>query len=229
MIGITFALPSESSDLLRRLESRQQSDDLILGKIASHEVAIVHTGVGAKNCNERLELLIHKARPRFVVTAGFAGAVTNELRVGDLILAQNFSDGDLLAKAQQILSEYNPRRVKLFTSTSIVDSIEQRNEIVRASGAAAVDMETGAIANVCNTHGVPLLSLRVISDSPIEPFPAPVSILFDTEKQKTDLGKLFGYIVAGPTRLIRLLHFFTRIRDARKILANAVVTLVTRI
>jgi len=229
MIGVTFALPSESPDFVRRLESRQRSDALILGKIASHDVAIVHTGVGAKHCNERLELLIHKARPRFVITAGFAGAVTNELRVGDLILARNFSDEGLLARAEQILLEHNPRRVKLFTSTSIVDSIEQRNEIARASGAAAVDMETGAIANVCKTHGVPLVSLRVISDSPSESFPAPMSILFDVEKQKTDLGKLFGYIVAGPTRLIHLLHFFARIRDGRKILANAIVAVVTGI
>ena len=229
MIGITFALPSESSDLIRRLESRRRSDDLIFGKIDTHEVAIVHTGVGAKYCNERLELLIHKAKPRVVITAGFAGAVTNELRIGDLILAQNFSDPGLLEKAERVLAGHKFRRTKLFTSTSIVDSIEQRNEIARASGAAAVDMETGAIANVCTAHGLPLLSLRMISDSPSEPFPAPMSILFDVEKQKTDLGKLFGHIVANPTRLIRLMHFFARIRGARKILANAIVTLVAGI
>ena len=229
MIGITFALASESSNLVRRLESRQRTDDLVFGKIGSHDVAIVHTGVGAKHCNERLELLIHKARPRFAIAAGFAGAVTDELRVGNLILAQNFSDGGLLAKAEQVLSRHNPRRAKLFTSASIVESIEQRNDIARASGATAVDMESGAIANVCNAHGVPLLSLRVISDSPSEPFPAPMSILFDVEKQKTDLGKLFGHIVAYPPRLIHLMHFFTRVREARRTLADAIVALVTEI
>jgi adenosylhomocysteine nucleosidase len=229
MIGITFALPSESSGLVRRLANSRREDNLVFGKIDNHEVAIVHTGVGAKYCNERLEILLHKMRPRLVVSAGFAGSVTNELRVRDLILAENFSDAALLATAERILAKHSPLRVKLFTSTSIVDSIDQRNEIARASGAAAVDMETGAIANVCKVHGVQILSLRVISDSPTEPFPAPTSILFDIEKQKTDLRKLFGHIVAGPTRLIHLLHFFAQIREARKILTEAIVALVKEI
>src|SRR5207302_2061318 len=57
MIGITFALPSESSDLVRRLEQLQREENLLTGKIDNREVAIVHTGVGAKFCNERLEIL----------------------------------------------------------------------------------------------------------------------------------------------------------------------------
>jgi adenosylhomocysteine nucleosidase len=229
MIGITFAVRSESSDLRRRLREIKRHDDLIFGKIGNHSVAIAHTGVGAKDCNQRLELLIHKARPKFLISSGFAGAVTKELHSGDLILAENFSDSQLLSRAAEILREQKPRSVKLFTATSIIDSIDRRNQIARESGAAAVDMETGAIAAVCNAHGVPLLSLRVISDSPTEPFPAPMSILFDMERQKADLRKLFAYIVAGPTRLIRLLHFFQQIRHARKVLAEALVSLVSQV
>src|SRR2546425_300147 len=110
MIGITFALPAESSDLVRRLEQLQRRDNLLIGKIdppsprlrraGNCEVAIVHTGVGAKYCNERLEILLHKARPKSVISAGFAGAVADELRVGDLIIAENFSDPGLLASAE---------------------------------------------------------------------------------------------------------------------------------
>ena len=74
-IGITFALPSESSDLVRRLRALESHDYLLTGKIDnpemigareavwSREVAILHTGVGAKNCNARLETLLHKMRP----------------------------------------------------------------------------------------------------------------------------------------------------------------------
>ena len=94
------------------------------------------------------------------------GAVADELRVGDLIVDENFSDPALLVNAERILSNRQPRRIKLFTSTSIIDSIAERNEIARSSGAAAVDMETGAIVAVCNAHRVPLLSLRAISDTP---------------------------------------------------------------
>ena len=227
MIGITFALPSESSDLRRRLLAIRKDHDLLFGKIDDRDVAIVHTGVGEKHCQARLEFLLHTARPRLVISSGFAGAVTNELRSGDLILAQNFSDQQLLARASGIVGE--SRTVKLFTVSTIVDSIEERNRIALQSGAAAIEMETGAIANVCNAHGVPLLSLRAISDSPAEPFPAPMSILFDVKTQATDLRKLFGYIITGPTRIVRLLHFFQQIRHARKVLAEALVSLIRQI
>src|SRR5438046_7189886 len=153
-IGITFALPSESSGLVRRLQEVQRHDNLLSGKIDNRDVTILHTGVGAKACNERLEVLLHKTRPSLVISSGFAGAVSEPLRVGDLILAQNFSDAKLFANAERILRDHKPRRVKLFTSTSIIDSVAERDEIARKAGAAAVDMETGAIAGVCQVHGV---------------------------------------------------------------------------
>jgi nucleoside phosphorylase len=182
--------------------------------------------VGAKHCSDRLELLIHKARPQFVISAGFAGAVTNELRVGDLILGENFSDFQLLAKTTPILSRANARRARLFTSTSIVDSTDERSEIARASGAAAVDMETGGIAATCNAHGIRLLSLRAISDSPSEPFPAPMSILFDVERQGTDYARLFAYILREPAAIPRLMRFGRAIAGARAKLTDAIMVLV---
>lgn len=225
MIGITFALPSESSDLRRHLLATRKDNDLLVGKIGNHDVAIVHTGVGGKYCQPRLEFLLHKARPRLVISSGFAGAVANELRSGDLILGQNFSDQQLLARASGILRE--SRSVKVFTASTIVDSIDERRRIALQSGAAAVEMETGAIANVCNAHGVPLLSLRAISDSPAEPFPAPMSVLFDMEHQRTNFGRLFAYLFRHPAAIAGLLRFSRQIAGARANLTEAIVALVS--
>lgn len=226
MIGITFALPSESSSLVGRLTSRERRDDLIFGKIGTHDVAIAHTGVGAKDCNEHLERLIHKTRPRFVISAGFAGAVTNELHVADLILAENFSDPELLAKAERALTAQAAKRVELFTSASIVDSAEQRNAIARASGADAVDMETGAIVEICKAHVLRLLSLRVISDSPGEPLPVPPTVLFDIEFQRTRFGRLLAYILRDPGSGWRLIRFSKQIGRVRAHLTDAIVEIV---
>jgi adenosylhomocysteine nucleosidase len=226
MIGITFALPSESSDLVRQLQAIQRHDNLLSGKIADRDVTILHTGVGAKNCNARLEILLHKTRPRLVISSGFAGAVSEELRVGDLILAKNFSDPGVLASAEQILRDRQPRLVKLFTSTSIVDSIDEQNEIARTAGAAAVDMETGAIAGVCNAQGVPLLSLRGISDTPNQPFPAPPSVLFDIDRQQTNYGRLLAYLFRHPASIRRLFRFGRQIAQVRAVLTDAIVALV---
>ena len=240
-IGITFALPSESSDLVRRLRAIERSDNSLSGKIEnpekigarevfrSRDVTILHTGVGAKNCNERLEILLHKMRPRLVISSGFAGAVSEQLRVGDLVLAQNFSDSQLLASAERILRDRQPRLVKLFTSTSIIDSVSERNEIARASGAAAVDMETGAIVAVCNAHSIPVLSLRGISDTASQPFPMPPSVLFDIKRQQTSYVRLFAYLLRDPASISGLIRFARRIAQVRAALTEAIVDLVHHI
>jgi len=225
-IGITFALPSESSGLVSRLQAPHRHDNLLSGKIGERDVAILHTGVGAGECNDRLEILLHKARPRLVISSGFAGAVSEDLRVGDLTLARNFSDPGLLASAQQILRDRQPRMVKLFTSTSIIDSVAERNEIARVAGAEAVDMETGAIVAVCNAHGVPLLSLRAISDTARRSFPMPPSVLFDIESQRTSIGRLVAYLFRHPTSVWRLLGFTRQIAQARAVLTDAIIALV---
>ena len=226
MIGITFALPSESSDLVRQLRQVKNVDNLLWGKIGDRDVTIVHTGVGAGDCNERLENLLHKARPKFVLTSGFAGAVSEHLDIGDLILAENFSDPNLLGLARDILRDRKARAVKLFTSTSIIDSISDRNEIARNAGAEAVDMETGAIVAVCKAHDIQLLSLRAISDSPRQPFPAPPSVLFDVERGRTNYGRLFAYILRDPASIARLLQFSQQIAEARRRLTKAILALV---
>ncbi|HYS94954.1 MAG TPA: hypothetical protein VEL08_00370 [Chthoniobacterales bacterium] len=229
MIGITFALPSESSGLVRRLRAVQRHGKLLSGRIDSRDVTILHTGVGARDCNERLEILLHKTRPSLVISSGFAGAVGKDLQVGNLILAENFSDRQLLASAERILRDRKPRAVKLFTSTSIVDSVSERNEITRVAGAAAVDMETGAIVGVCNAHGVPLLSFRAISDTPGEPFPAPPSILFDIKRQRTNYARLASYLVQEPPSLLRLFRFARKIKRVRATLTEAIIALIRQL
>jgi adenosylhomocysteine nucleosidase len=226
MIGITFALPSESSGLVRRLQAVQRHGKLLSGRMDSRDVTIVHTGVGARDCNERLEVLLHKTRPSLMISSGFAGAVAEQLRVGDLILARNFSDPAVLTRAERILRERRPRVVKLFTSTSIVDSIAERNEMARVAGAQAVDMETGAIADVCKVHAVPMLSLRVISDTASQPFPAPPSVLFDVERQQTNFGRLLVYLLRDPGSVWRLFRFGRQIARARASLTDAIIALV---
>ncbi len=135
-------------------------------------------------------------------------------------------DQQLLAKAQQILTGCKVQAVKIFTSTTIINSIADRNEIARANDAAAVDMETAVIATACATHGVPMLSLRIVTDSLEEPFPAPPTVLFNIEQQRTDLGKLITHLLRHPVAIWRLLRFARRIAGARAILANAIVALL---
>jgi hypothetical protein len=95
-----------------------------------------------------------------------------------------------------------------------------------AEDAAAVDMETQFIADICASHGIPLLSLRVISDSPKAPFPAPPELLFDIERQRTNYRSLLLHIAKHPRVIGRLQTFGRQITDARRVLAEALCCLI---
>jgi adenosylhomocysteine nucleosidase len=229
MIAITFALPAESASITALLREKRQAPStggtITYGKIESKPVAIFHTGVGRKNCKARIDNFLRAVQPKLLISSGFAGGAVEDLDVGDLILGKNFSHPGLIASAQQILADHDPRVVKLFTSTSIVHSIVERNKIAQGHGAAAVDMETEIIARACAACGVPLLSLRVISDSLSEPFPVPPFVLFDIERQRTNYVKLLTHLFTHPAAISSLVRFARQTARAREALTNAIVDL----
>jgi len=228
MIAVTFALSAESSEFLRRLRNRscayRNGITTIRGNIGDREVEVLHTGVGEKICRQRLGKFLENQQFDLLISTGFAGALNDELQVGDLLLARNFSTVDL--NERRYFSTLQIQMADLLTAPTLIDSSNERSEIARTSGAAAVDMETEFIARACAAHGIPLLSLRVITDTPREPFPVPGHILFDIAKQRTDLPKLATFFLAHPNRVLGLIQFARRIANARKTLADALVAIM---
>ena len=112
------------------------------------------------------------------------------------------------------------------TAPKIVASTSDREHWASATGAAAIDMETEFIAGACTAHGVPLLSLRAISDTPSEPLPAPAEVLFDIVKQKTDFSRLSRYLLSHPQSIKSLIAFHQRVASARRSLTAALDTLL---
>src|SRR6202030_3733087 len=221
MIAVTFALPAESSDFLRRLRNQSRTDRsgirTIRGTIDDRTVEVLHTGVGEKVCRQRVANFLRGQQFDLLISTGFAGALNNQLQVGDLLLAKNFSTVELNSRRKSF-SSLPIHEVDLLTVSALIDSSEKRLEIARASGAAAVDMETEFIARACADYGIPLLSLRVISDTLDEPFPAPPNVLFDIEQQRTRFLTLARFFLAHPNRVPRLIQFAKRVAHARKIL-----------
>ena len=237
MIAITFALPVESSDLVRRLESKRiefaGNIKIVHGRLQNREVAIVHTGVGRKNCERHINALLTSVRPEILISSGFAGSLTADLNVGDLIVAKNYSDPALIARLMEgeafPSKQLRVRAVKLATVELMVDSMEERARLAHEHGADAVDMETEIIAQKCAKHGIPMLSLRVISDSPTAPFPAPPHVLFDVARQRPIFSKLIRYVVMHPSAIVMLLRFSRFISRIRAHLAGSIVYAVAKI
>ena len=245
MIAVTFALPAESAEFLRRLTDKARADRngirTIRGKIDGRAIEVLHTGVGEKVCRQRLEKFLPARRTAggirrgeqnqqfdCLISTGFAGALNDDLQIGDLLLAKNFSTVNL-SDTRASLSGLPIHVANLLTVPALIDSPEHRNTLALTSGAAAVDMETEFIARACAAHSVPLLSLRVISDTPRELFPAPANVLFDIERQQTHILKLATHLLTHPTHVPRLVQFAQRIASARKALARALIMLVNKL
>jgi nucleoside phosphorylase len=241
MIAVTFALQAESREFLRCLTNKSRADRngvrTVRGEIDDRAIEVLHTGVGERVCRQRVGRFLsatgrirpgdHDQHFDYLISAGFAGALNDQLQLGDLLLAKNFST--LRLEENFSLSTLPIHIADLLTVPALIDSSEERNKLALTSGAVAVDMETEFIARACAAQAIPLLSLRVISDTPRELFPAPANVLFDIERQHTRMPKLARYLATHPSLIPRLVQFARKIATARNILANALVDLVRNI
>lgn len=223
MIAVTFALPTESAGFRRLLRERERhrygNAEVIRGKIDNRAVEILHTGVGEKLCRNRLATFLQDRQFDLLISAGFAGALDDRLEVGDIVIARNFSTTRIAADS--LLRDLPVKVCDLTTVNHIIDSPAQRAQLAQATGAAAVDMETDFIAQICAEHALPMLALRAISDTPARPLPLPPRILFDLDRQKTRPANLSLYILRHPTRLPRLIGFARQVQMARRALTRA--------
>lgn len=226
-IAVTFALPTESSEFFRRLGNKSRVNrngiSIVRGTIGHRLIEVIHTGVGEKICRQRLGRFLENQQFDFLITAGFAGSLNYELQVNDLLVAKNFSTMDLKHASLSNVSIY---AAKMLTVPALIDSGEERERMAHDSGASAVDMETEFIARACAAHDIPLLALRVITDTPTQPFPAPPRVLFDIQQQRTPILVLAGFFLAHPRRMPGFVQFAKRIARARKTLSNALVRIV---
>jgi nucleoside phosphorylase len=224
MIVVTFALPTESSAFVRFLENVRRDGVVVRGHVEhrTSDICVVHTGVGAAICEERLGNFLRAETPELLIASGFCGGTTDEVHPGDLVIADDASD--LSRKARAIL----PDAVvgKIHSADRIVDPAVDRYAIGREHGAIAIDMETKTITRLCADRSIPVLALRVISDSPAAPFPAPPNVLFDMEAQRTKFAALVAYLARDPASAVRLAQFSQQITRAKTKLADALCAVI---
>ncbi len=178
---VLFALRRESAPF-RRLFSNEQPIPAspcpaFLCRSAYQQIGIVETGVGASRTEAalhwlgRLPRLGHvEYRPRFIISAGFAGALDERLAVGDTLVAQEVVDqrGNRWpttwpTRAADAL-EPPIHRGRLLTMPRLIGDPAQKQSLARQHHAQAVDMESAAVARWCTENGTPFGCIRAISD-----------------------------------------------------------------
>ncbi len=209
MIALTFAVPHESHDFRRALR----------GNPALRDVLLAHTGIGTAAAEKCVRALLAEHRPRWLLSAGYAGALNPALAHGELFLSTNFT-------APELLNRSKTRRGILTTQPHAAETPEQKAALARDTGAQAVDMETSAIARVCAEHGVPMLSLRAISDTASAHIPVPLNVSYDLARQRPRIGALLAFLARNPSRIVPFTRFVRGLTPARAALTAAILEIL---
>lgn len=235
-VGIVAALSIEVAPFLARLKDvRKYSSDrqtITEGFCGSKLVTLIVTGPGREAARKGAELLLAGHRPRWLVSAGFAGALEPGLARNQLILPEEVIDPEGsrtrvdLGYREEIEAEGSFRSGRLLTVDSIIRTSEEKAELHDQTGAIAVDMETSAVAQLGAERSVRFLSLRIISDTAEVDLPPEIlSILGPTGGYR--VGAALGAIWKRPSSLKEMFLLREHALEASRRLGGALASMVT--
>jgi adenosylhomocysteine nucleosidase len=227
MIVVMFALPQESSDFRRTLQAthRKTAAGVMIGNCGPQEVAVAHSGVGTAAAGKIARAVLAAHQPQLVICTGFAGGLDPRLKVGDLVVATNHSSSMLVEESRSLLPAGSICGV-LTTRQSAAESAGEKQRIATCTGAAAVDMETEAIADVCAAAAVPLLAVRAISDAAADPLPVPLERCYDLQRQRPRPLVLVSYLLRNPQRAAPFVRFVANLSRPRAALSSFLVAFI---
>ena len=165
-MAFVCAMPMEARRVARSLSLRRTvvgGRRGYRGALGTGDAVVVVTGMGPARASAGVEALMGERRPDAVVVAGICGALEDRMAIGTVVTPAAVVDG---ATGR----EYHPTLLAglrgagvLWTSAELITAPAELAALVER-GVVAVDMETAAIAAVCEAHGIPWSVVRAVSD-----------------------------------------------------------------
>lgn len=166
--------------------------DFTVGRLDGCDVVAAKCGVGKVFAALCTQTMILKFSPEAIINTGTAGTLIEKLSVGDVAVSENVMQHDMDTSAlgdpkymvsgvnriyfpadetlkNAVLEIAREEGLRVLTGTiasgdRFVASREEKKNLHRESGAAACEMEGGAIGQVCFVNQVPFVVIRAISD-----------------------------------------------------------------
>jgi adenosylhomocysteine nucleosidase len=236
-VGVVAALPIEVGPLLRRFRDvrryKGRRHTVIEGHCGGRLVAMVVAGPGRRAARRGAELLLAGHRPRWLVSAGFAGGLDPTLPRDAVLLPREVIDlegGHFSIDVTVPPGSDGPTfgTGRLVTVDHVVLTSRDKAALRGRTGADAVDMETSAVAALCAERSIRFLALRVISDpAGIDLPPEVLSVLGATGSYR--LGAAFGSILRRPSSLKDLLSLRDRAHTSATRLAEVLPAAIARL
>ncbi len=201
-IGIIVAIEEELEAVLHYAKNIQYKEikklEFIECKIKDRNCVITRSGVGKVNAARTTQVLMYEYNLIYIVNVGVAGAINDNLDIGDVIVGKNIVQhdfditsfghskgyipkiGNYIESDKKLIDEFEAQinsseerkyKIKLGTVATgdiFCTKIEMKNKIFSKFRADVVDMECGAIAQVAFLEQKPFIAIRSVSDVPNE-------------------------------------------------------------
>ncbi|HSP06285.1 MAG TPA: hypothetical protein VLR94_03865 [Acidobacteriota bacterium] len=212
------------------MQSNKEADVAVVAAI-SEELAslrknppsnsfLLRTGVGEANAERALRSVLDGRRVRMVIHIGFAGALSPDVRVGDVVIAHrvqgSFSDS-VPAASLELAARLKLPAIPIHFGTAVtVSDFLWKAEAKRALAASVkmiepawADMESAAVARICVEREIPFVIARAITDLVEEDLPLDLN---RCRKPDGDLSraKILVSALAHPSAIRKLIELRRR-------------------
>lgn len=238
LIAIVAAMEDEIAPLRERLvdaeEIKHGPRRYQRGTLRGVPVVLTATGDGKRNADLGIRMLVQKMDPTRVLAIGLGGALSKDLRVGDLLVSSEVLEGENILgwpdlqwlEEAQISMEHDLGR--MVTVDEILATPEEKRRWWSATWRdqpAVADMESACFARVAIAYGIPYLVARAISDTLEESLP---EFLEDCRAQdgSIDKSQVMWKAFWRPKSWLQLARLRTRMRRCAVTLADFAEALV---
>ncbi len=159
----------ENGELIKRSYAR--------GIIGSNEVVTIYGFVGKVESAMITQAVIDRFKPKYFIHCGSAGAISPELKIGDVVCGTEYYEHDFNSgisaplKASSSLIEKigdvypDVKLGNVISGDVLVKDDEYKENLFRKFNALAVDMDSAAVAKVCLENDVEFCAIKVIVDT----------------------------------------------------------------
>lgn len=194
-IGIIAAMSSEREQLSRLLSDlRTECDgqlEYTVGRLGENIMYIMECGIGKVNAAVGAVRMISRLQPDVIISSGVAGGIDAKVGVMEVVASTEVVYHDvwcgmgneygqvqgmppMFECSEELCALAGSLQTETRIHAGLICSgdkfITDRTELDEIKGkfpqGLAVDMESGAIAQVCHIYDVPFISFRIISDTP---------------------------------------------------------------
>lgn len=161
---------------------------------------------------------------RALVSFGVAGGLDPALRPGTILVPHEvLTDGNRIPTDPGLNRRLGRQsETILFGADRIVASAAAKTALFTATRAGAVDIESGAVAQVAARHGIPFAVLRAICD-PAERDLPPAALIPPNRRGGIRLSRIIGSVLKQPRQLPFLPALAADAAAAHRALRTAVI------